>query len=257
LDALDLAGYAATVHEFAWSDYCDWYLEMAKVELRREDSVDADQARVWRTTTDTFGDLLRLLHPLLPFVTEAIWEPLCAAAPHATREEPLLIRAAWPAAAAAADAVIDRDVDQVRDLIRAVRDTRTAAGSPAGAWLPLVVAPQGAAEETLLRHASHYVEALARVRPVDLAADPATRPTTAGSTALGTFWLGAGRTADASATERAAARRAELREQVDRLRALLANEAFTSRAPAPVVERERARLTELEGQLAALGEEGG
>ena len=255
LDALDLAGYAATVHEFAWSDYCDWYLEMAKVELRRDDVSDANRARVWRTTTQTFGDLLRLLHPLLPFVSEAIWEPLGTAAPDATRHEPLLIRAAWPSVTPG-DATLDREIDQLRDLIRAIRDQRTAGGMAAGEWLPLSVAPAGDAEGTLLMAGARYVAALARVRPLDLAAHPATRPATAGSTALGTFWLGTQGQADEAATQRAAARREELREQVDRLQALLANEAFTRRAPAPVVEREQARLADLEGQLAALGKDG-
>jgi valyl-tRNA synthetase len=256
LDALDLAGYAATVHEFAWSDYCDWYLEMAKVELRRDDAPAGERARVWRTTTETFADLLRLLHPLLPFVSEAIWEPLGNAAPWATGGEPLLVRAAWPAAAAV-DGDVDRTVDQLRDLIRAVRDQRTAAGVAAGAWLPLHVAPAGAAERETMAGGARYLEALARVRPLDLAAEGSARPSSAGSNALGTFWLGSDAASDQAAEERAAARRAELREQVARLRTLLGNEAFTNRAPAPVVERERARLADLEAQLAALGEDGG
>jgi valyl-tRNA synthetase len=253
LESLDLAGYAATVHEFAWSDYCDWYLEMAKVELRRDDTADGVRARVWRTTAETFADLLRLLHPLLPFVTEAIWEPLGEAAPWATAGEPLLVRAAWPSAAKADDAA-DCRVDQLRDLIRAVRDQRTAGGVPGGAWLPLHVAPSGAAERQALEAGARYLQALARVRPLDVAADPASRPSSAGSTMLGTFWLGSDAAAGEEAEQRAAARRAELREQVGRLRALLGNEAFLGRAPASVVDRERSRLADLESQLAALGE---
>jgi valyl-tRNA synthetase len=254
LDALDLAGYAGTVHEFAWSDYCDWFLEMAKVELRRTDVTDAERARVWRTTTETLGDLLRLLHPLLPFVSEAIWESLGAAAPHATGGEPLLIRAAWPVASTMAVGS-GRDVDNLQELIRAVRDQRTAAGIAAGAWLPLHVAPSGAGEREVLTDGARYLEALARVRPLDLDADPSTRPASAGSLPLGTFWLGSDAAADEAATHRATTRRDELRNQVARLRALLANDSFTSKAPAPVVERERARLADLEGQLAALGED--
>ncbi|HEY7526643.1 MAG TPA: valine--tRNA ligase [Candidatus Limnocylindria bacterium] len=256
LDALDLAGYAATIHEFAWSDYCDWYLEMAKVELRREDSSDAERARLWRTTTETFGELLRLLHPLLPFVTEAIWEPLGEVAPWAIRGEALLIRAAWPSASAADDA-IERTVDELRDLIRAVRDQRTAAGVAAGAWLPLHVAPSGASERRALEGGARYLAALARVRPLDVTADPAGRPSSAGSTALGTFWLGSDAAADEAAGQRAAERRAELRRQVDRLRTLLGNDDFIGRAPAPVVDRERARLADLEAQLDALGDGAG
>jgi valyl-tRNA synthetase len=256
LEALDLAGYAATVHEFAWSDYCDWFLEMAKVELRREELTDGERARVWGTATEVFGDLLRLLHPLLPFVTEAIWEPLGEAAPRATRGELLLIRAAWPAAGAW-DAAADRDLDALRDLIRTVRDQRMAAGAAAGAWLPLHVAAGGDDEQRVLESGAHYLEALARVRPLDVAADAGDRPASAATTTLGAFWLDTEAAADEAATARAAARRDELRHQVARLRDLLANEAFTGRAPAAVVERERARLADLEGQLAALGDDAG
>ena len=76
LDALDLGGYAATVYEVAWSDYCDWFLEMAKVDLRREDATDADRAATWPAAAEGLATLLRLLHPLMPFVTEEIWEAL-------------------------------------------------------------------------------------------------------------------------------------------------------------------------------------
>jgi valyl-tRNA synthetase len=256
LDALDLAGYAATVHDVAWNDYCDWYLEMAKVELRREGASDGERARVWRTTTETFGDLLRLLHPLLPFVSEAIWQPLGDAAPWATRGEPLLIRAAWPTSSAGDDAA-GRSVDQLRELIRSVRDQRTAAGVAAGAWLPLHVVPSGAAERQALADGALYLEALARVRPLDLDGARDTQPPTAGSSALGTFWLGSDAASDTAAAQRAAARRDELLEQVDRLRTLLGNAAFTERAPQAVVERERARLADLEAQLTALGQDVG
>jgi valyl-tRNA synthetase len=117
------------------------------------------------------------------------------------------------------------------------------------------VAPATSAEAKVLVDGMRYLEALARVRPLDLQADPATRPSSAGSSALGTFWLGSDATADEVATRRAAERRGELRQQVARLRTLLANDAFISRAPAPVVAGERARLADLEGQLAALGED--
>ena len=96
LDDLDLAGYAATVYEAAWSDYCDWFLEMAKVDLRRDDATDADRAATWLAAADGLATLLRLLHPLMPFVTEEIWQALADVEPRATAGEPLLIRAAWP-----------------------------------------------------------------------------------------------------------------------------------------------------------------
>ena len=84
LDDLDLAGYTATVYEVAWSDYCDWFLEMAKVDLRRADATDADRAATWLAAADGLATLMRLLHPLMPFVTEEIWQALGDVEPRAT-----------------------------------------------------------------------------------------------------------------------------------------------------------------------------
>ncbi len=88
LDELDLSGYTATVYDAAWSDYCDWFLEMAKVDLRRPDATDADRQATWRAAAEGLGTILRLLHPLMPFVTEEIWQALREAAPFATEGEP-------------------------------------------------------------------------------------------------------------------------------------------------------------------------
>ena len=96
LEALDLSGYAATVHEFAWTEYCDAFLEMAKVELRFAGGTDADRARIWRAAAEVLADMLRLLHPILPFVTEEIWSALRDADSEIAPTEPLLIGARWP-----------------------------------------------------------------------------------------------------------------------------------------------------------------
>jgi valyl-tRNA synthetase len=85
LDGLDLGGYAATVYEAAWSDYCDWFLEMAKVDLRREDASADERAAAWSVAADGLAALLRLLHPLMPFVTEEVWRRRQARSPCSLR----------------------------------------------------------------------------------------------------------------------------------------------------------------------------
>ncbi len=251
LDGLDLAGYAAAAYDLAWSDYCDWFVEMAKVDLRAPDAGDDAVARTWLTAAEVLGDLLRLLHPLLPFVTESIWAVLTDVEPRATGGEPLLIRAPWPVAGAA-DPDAEREATALTGLIRDVRNLRTAAGLPAGAWLPLHVVPASPADRARLEAGVRYLGPLARVRPIDLDAAAAERPAAAATSQLGVAWLGADPVAAATATERAAARDAELRAQVDRIRTLLANPSFVDRAPAQVVAKERGRLADLERQLAQL-----
>src|SRR5207247_1015156 len=87
----------------AWSDYCDWFLEMAKVDLRRPDASPGEQARVWLTAAEVLGGLMRLLHPIVPFVTEEIWQALHGEAPTVSSGEPFLVIAAWPVSTARDD----------------------------------------------------------------------------------------------------------------------------------------------------------
>ena len=251
LDALDLGGYAATVYDVAWSDYCDWFLEMAKVDLRRDDATDASRGAIWRAAADGLGVLLRLLHPLMPFVTEEIWAALGEASPSATGGEPLLVAAEWPAAAER-DLAAEREFDAVADLVRGVRTLRTEAGVAAGAWLPLVIEPVDADARGALERARLHVGALARVRPVELSVG-VDRPDLVAASALGVAWLGVDGALAGPAAERRAAQVQELDRNIERLRALLGNAAFAERAPAPVVERERRRLADLERERAQLG----
>lgn len=251
LDALDLGGYAATVYDVAWSDYCDWFLELAKVDLRREGAPDAERAMTWRAAAGGLATLLRLLHPLMPFVTEQIWETLAEASPEATRGEPLLVRAAWPAAATR-DTGAEADFDRLATLVRGIRNLRTEAGIAAGAWVPLVVAPTSADAEAAIEEAEPYLAALARVRPIELHVGGA-RPELVTASPLGTAWLGVDAAAQTAASARRASQVAELDAAIERIRALLANASFVDRAPEAVVARERQRLADLEherGQLA-------
>jgi len=252
LDALDLGGYVGAVYDFAWSDYCDWFLELAKVELRRDDATDVDRARVWQAAAAGLAAILRLLHPIMPFITEAIWEPLHQAAP-LVAPEPLLLLAAWPEAGAR-DEAAERHFDAVAEQIREARNLRTIAGIPAGRRIPLELAAADAAAREHAAAGATYIEALARVSPylVHAPEDGAAAPESAVAIGLGTTWLGVEEERPEVA-ERRRAQVAQLRERVAHLQGLLGNQAFVEKAPDAVVQRERERLAELQEQLRTLG----
>jgi valyl-tRNA synthetase len=241
LDALDISGYAATVYELAWSDYCDWFLEMAKVDLRRDGVTDAERTATWSAAAESLGTLLRLLHPLMPFVTEEIWGALRELAPTATGDHPLLIRADWPAPAVR-DPEAESAYQDLAALVRGVRNLRTEAGTPAGAWVPLWIEPSGADAAATVTAGRPYVEALARARPIEVA-DSGDRPQMIATSPLGAAWLG---TDTAAGDDRRRRQLAELDANIARVRDLLGNEAFTARAPEAVVTKERARLAAME-----------
>jgi valyl-tRNA synthetase len=254
LNDLDLAGYSAGVYDFAWSEYCDWFVEMVKVDLRRPDAL-AERSRVWRTAAEALADMLRLLHPIMPFITEHVWATLNEVEPSATNGEPLLIAAAWPAAGAR-DHASEAEVSDLMELVRGVRNLRTEAGLPAGAWLPLAVEPTDDSARAILERGASYLAALARVRPIDLrdASEAGERRPLVAAVRLGTAWLGS-EAGSAGADTRREAQAQQLQARIVQLRGLLANAGFVERAPAAVVARERERLAELEAQLHRL--EGG
>ncbi len=253
LDALDIAGYAASAYDFAWSDFCDWFIELAKVELRRDGAEPGELARVWRSAAVSLAGTLRLLHPLMPYVTEQAWAFLHEADPAATGHEPLLVGARW-AGPGGRDAEAEERMGALVELIRGLRNLRTESGLAAGAWHPIVVdAADGDARE-VLDVGRPYVEALARGRPLDIdGAGAAARPEAVTTSPLGAAWFAVveGGPGDAGRRE---AQAAHLRQGIERLRQLLGNERFVSRAPAEIVQRERDRLAELESQLRQLGE---
>ncbi|HEX2141486.1 MAG TPA: class I tRNA ligase family protein, partial [Candidatus Limnocylindria bacterium] len=253
LDELDLAGYAATVYDFAWSDYCDWFLETAKIDLRREEASLGERARTWRTLADVLAATLRLLHPILPFVTEEIWATLREVNAEATAGERLLISAAWPAPAAR-DVGAEDAMQRVIAATREVRDLRTQQQLPAGEWRSVRVASGSAQAEDILRQAEPYLGQLWRARPLEILLAAATHdfPEHAAATALGYAWIEAGGAEVQRAAQRAQKQRAELEEQIRRVRGLLASEGFLAKAPPQVVQRERERLAELEERLAGL-----
>jgi valyl-tRNA synthetase len=229
-------------------------VEMAKVDLRDPGASPGERARVWRTAAESLAGMLRLLHPVMPFITERVWATLHELEPSLTAGEPLLVLASWPREDAT-DARAEAEMTSLMELVRGLRNLRTETAMPAASWLPLTVALADEAAGAQLTRDAPYVEALVRVRPIELSApgvaSPSDRPITAGR--LGTAWLGAVATAEAGgAGARRDATIRELRGGVERLRTLLSNSSFVERAPQAVVERQRARLAELEAQLLQL-----
>ena len=246
LDRYDLGGYAGVVTDFAWGDLCDWYLEMAKVDLREPAASPAAVARVVRAGAEVLAGTLQLLHPIMPFVTEEIWEGLTVAHPDAAQG--LLMTSPWPQASRR-DRVAEVEFDALAEVIRAARNLRTEAGIVAGATVPLRVAPADEAAVRAIESGRRYLEPLARVA-VEVAEVGESAPASgSAATALGGIWLASASAAPAQGT----ARKAVLEAQRDRLASLLGDPAFVSRAPASVIERERARLAEVEERLRQIG----
>src|SRR6185503_5861049 len=123
------------LYDAIWAEFCDWGIELAKVRLADASLTDGEREDTWWVLVEALDTYLRLLHPIMPFVTEALWGSL----PHAAGDADLLIVARWPKAGPR-DPALESQVEQVLELIRAVRNARASAGVPASARLPLAAA---------------------------------------------------------------------------------------------------------------------
>jgi valyl-tRNA synthetase len=258
----DLEGWrlndaAARLYDFFWSEYCDWYLELAKAGLADPAATPARRAATWRTLAWVLERYVRLLHPVMPFITEAIW----ARTPHEPGDPALLIVASWPSAdreRGLADPAIGAAVEALIDLIRAVRNARSEAGIEAGTVLEADIVLPDATLRDAYAALAEPMGRLARLRPVRVHASLDVLP---GAAAGG--WLAVITSAGEARLSRGSGdldrERARLeRELVDVRRQLAASEtrladaAFTARAPAAVVDGVRRRRDELSEQEATL-----
>jgi valyl-tRNA synthetase len=246
-----LAEVTRALYDGIWSEFCDWGLELAKVRLADTALPDATREATWWTLVESLDAFVRLLHPVMPFVTEALWASL----PHAADDPDLLVVARWPAPADR-DASVEAGVGAVLDLITRIRNARKAAGVPAADWLDAQVAAPGTSN-ALLVDLAPQVERLARVKvrvlpPENEKAEiPGALSVVAGGLEAS---LVPHQDPEVVARERERLGR-ELEQAEQRLasaRARIADPAFVARAPAAIVDGARRSEAELAAQVASL-----
>jgi valyl-tRNA synthetase len=246
------------LYEAIWNEYCDWAVELAKIRLGDASLEEQEREATWWTLVEVLDTYLRLLQPMMPFVTEAIWERL----PHRAGDPEMLIVADWPTVGAgASDAASESEVGGLIDLVRAIRNARSEARIEPAAWLPVdayVPASLGPTFEALRA----AIERLARARPLNRVPDPESiRRGVAGGLSVIAGEIEAVVRPAAKDDEQGARDRARLERELAEAeamlaaaRARLANEAFMSKAPPAVVDGARARAAELEELVARLAE---
>jgi len=250
------------LYDAIWNEFCDWGLELAKVRLADESLPAATREATWWALVEVLDTYLRLLHPVMPFVTEYLW----GAIPHRATDPELLIVARWPGVGTR-DATVERELAALIELVGGIRNARASAGIAPATWLPTELVVPAAMGSTFegLRPA---IERLARARPLERRLTREAlgdgRPAADGDLSVIAGPLEAivhpasdGPSAGGdSGTERARLERelAQAREWLDAARARLANEGFVGNAPPAVVDGVRAREAELADQVARLEE---
>ncbi len=245
------------LYDGIWSEFCDWGLELAKIRLADATLPAAEREATWWTLVEALDGYLRLLHPVMPFVTEELWGAL----PHRATDPDMLIVARWPGVGER-DLVVEGQVDALVELVRGIRNARSEAHVEPASWLPVGVALPvaiGVAFEAL----RPAIERLARARPLERYLTREALHGAMGSGGLAVIageieamiavGSGGGESADAGADRvRLERELAEADGFLEAARARLANDAFTSKAPAAVIEGVRTREAELADQVERL-----
>jgi valyl-tRNA synthetase len=255
LQAYQPSAALSAARDFLWNELCDWYLELIKPRVRDPDSGGAARA----TLAVALDQVLRLLHPFLPFVTEAIWEQLAAQAPvrgigRALEVPPLCMLSPWPEPRPDLEQPgLEAEFEQLRDVIRTVRDLRAQHGVSPGLALPGALEATGEARESLKR-LEHHVRHLGRLESLAIGDAPEAPPRAAAERA-GDVLVLVGELFDVEKERaRLLQQRTKLEKQLEQSRCKLENPSFVERAKPEVVETERRRLAEAERELVALAE---
>ena len=247
-----LDNVANAIYAFVWDEYCDWYLEIAKVQIAAGNP--AQQRATRRTLIRTLETVLRLLHPVAPFITAELWDTVAVVAGRKAADGgDSIVTAAYPQAQLGkVDPAADQWMGRLKAVVAECRRLRSEMGLNPGERVPLLTF----GDEAFVVAASPLLKALARLAEVRALADEAAfaQATQAAPVAMsGDLRLALFVAIDVEAEQaRLAKEVSRLQGEITKADAKLGNAGFVARAPAAVVEQERARLADFRQSLARL-----
>ena len=247
---LDLAAQA--IYEFIWNEYCDWYVELTKPVLNDENVSTERKAEVRRVLLSVMEASLRLAHPLMPYLTEEIWQTL---APKLNISGETIMLAQYPVAdQALVNEQAEADMQWLQGLIGAVRNIRGEMGLGNARLLPVLLQNTTEAEKAQISRIEPLFKALAKVESITFLAD-AEQPPLSSSSVVGhvsVFVPMKGLIDPKAELARLQKDLDKVQKQHDQIATKLANEGFVAKAPAAVVEGEKVKLAEFADQLAKI-----
>ena len=250
-----LDNVANTIYDFVWNEFCDWYLEIAKVQIQT--GTQAQQRATRRTLIRVLEAILRLAHPIIPFVTEALWQVV---APVAGLPGASIAIAAYPQAQAEKiDEAAESYVARIQAMVDACRTLRGEMGVSPAQRLPLLAVADTPDDAQFLRTNAAVLKNLAKLSDVqvfDDAAAWAQAAQTAPVSVVGSLRLALFVEIDVAAEKaRLGKEAARLQGEIAKANSKLSNEAFCAKAPAAVLEQEKKRVADFSATLERIQEQ--
>ncbi|MFM2274529.1 MAG: hypothetical protein RL211_401 [Pseudomonadota bacterium] len=245
-----LDNVANTIYDFVWNEFCDWYLEIAKVQIQTGD--DSQKRATRRTLIRVLETILRLAHPVIPFITEELWQKVSVVA--GLPGESVSIARYPQSQPEKIDEAAIAHVVKLKSLVDACRNLRGEMNVSPATRLPLFVLAQTSAEAAFLKQSTPVLQALAKLNEVRVFEDEAAWSAAAQAApvaVLGDARLCLFMEIDVVAEKmRLGKEVARLEDQITKAQSKLNNEAFVAKAPAAVLEQERKRVADFVATVA-------
>ncbi|TDF39313.1 valine--tRNA ligase [Alteromonadaceae bacterium M269] len=248
----DLAAQA--VYEFTWNQFCDWYLELSKPVLNNDASTDAQKRGTRHTLVNVLESLLRLLHPIMPFITEEIWQRV---APMAGINSDSIMTQGFPAAEAAVDEQVVSDIEWLKTFIVGIRNIRGEMDISPNKPLSVLLKNADDEDKRRLDMTREFLSKMAKLEDIQhLAADdkgPASATALVGEMEVMIPMAGLiDKEAELARINKALEK---INKDFARTDGKLKNENFVSKAPAAVIDKEKAKLADYQLQIDKLMEQ--
>lgn len=243
MDKFELSLAAQKVYELIWNEYCDWYIELVKGRLYGDDEEDKKVARY--VLVRALKDMLKLLHPFMPFITEEIWSYLPKGKSSAGNKEGFLIKESWPVSSDSLEFAEEvKKLELAMEAIRSIRNIRAEAEATPSKKLSAIILSSGKDMENI-QAGERFIKSLANITEIQFITDKSLVPEEVMSAVIGNveIFIPLDDLLDYKAEyERLQKETARLASEIMRINGKLSNEGFVSKAPEKVIADEREKL---------------